>query len=404
MQDHKHKREIFILISQIISALVLGIYLMPKFIIANDPEIIPSLQQVAEPVTLSISPKQGTFYVGDTIQIQILVHTPQQAINAVGVRLVFPQQAVEIIKIGKNDSLCSLFPEEKIDNNSGLVIYSCGLPTPGFTGNHGLVGTFYVKFKKQGFVNLAFREDSQVLANDGFGTNILTRTIGAGFNIIKEETVEEGSDQQEVVAKEVGPIKVISDTHPNQLEWYNKNKVILSWEEAENVLGYSFTLDRASDTEPDPTILYVSKKVEYNSLDNGVWYFHIMGLGESNIEGPVSHFKIQIDTVKPDMLEVSSVNFNEENNEWEIELASNDQLSGIASFEVMTKNGVPVQIDKKATLSSGTFPSDKIQFTVYDYAGNSLSIEYDLPRREPKSLWEEIVYYFYLFLDFLRNL
>lgn len=137
-------------------------------------------------VVLYLSSEKEDYKVGEEIIIKAYVDTGGKAINTVGIRLSYPVKFVVIERVDTTDSFCELFPENNFDNTLGLLTYSCGLPTPGFNDDKGLVGVFYFKTKKTGDFGIDFADKTMVLANDGKGTNVLSKTENMNLSIISD--------------------------------------------------------------------------------------------------------------------------------------------------------------------------------------------------------------------------
>ena len=408
------KKDKLLIYSQFLSALLFAIILIPKLILAIEPQEVKTYVEVEQPVTLSILPVKGTYSVGDTISIQATVHVGNQPINAVSFELLFPNNMVEIVEIDTEGSICTLFPEKNIDNSAGVVKYSCGLPNPGYSDPYGLVGTINIKFKKSGYVNITLGKNSQVLANDGFGTNILNQKIDAGYNIVDNKTIVYAPDEEEIVdkktseiievkeIKELSVIMVKSSTHPDSQKWYSYQNVELNCEEESKGIQYSYILDRKSDTVPDHTQFLNCEEVGYPNLDDGVWYFHIMQNSKQG-SGPVTHFKIQIDTDLPSNLRVVKAFQTENKNEWQLELIADDD-NGILYYEIEFENGIKVKTHNKPKIQIENKYKNEITISAYDLSGNSTSLNYEIPTRENETFWDKIAYVFYSILDFFKNL
>lgn len=125
-------------------------------------------------VALSLVIDDEEVEVGGDMQVDIYVTSKEQAINAVGYEISFDSSLVEVVSTSSEGSICELFTEDIIEGNS--VRYSCGLPNPGFTGEDGLVGSIQLKAVRKGVLEIIFGENTQVLANDGLGTDILDDT------------------------------------------------------------------------------------------------------------------------------------------------------------------------------------------------------------------------------------
>ena len=99
-----------------------------------------------------------------------------EAVNAVSAQVKFNPKLVSVESLSFDRSFCQLFVEEKIDNINGVVSIQCGRPSPGLTGQ-GTVGELRFKSAADS-VNFDFLKSSQVLANDGYGTELLHQVSG----------------------------------------------------------------------------------------------------------------------------------------------------------------------------------------------------------------------------------
>ncbi|MBX4181323.1 cohesin domain-containing protein [Candidatus Parcubacteria bacterium] len=129
--------------------------------------------------TILISPAAGSYSVGQTFSVRIVVSSPTQAVNAVSAVLSFPIDKLQVTSVSKIGSILNLWVEEPAFSNAqGKVSLEGVVPNPGFTGSSGPILTVNFRVIKDGTANLQFSSAS-ILANDGYGTNILkTRGIG----------------------------------------------------------------------------------------------------------------------------------------------------------------------------------------------------------------------------------
>jgi hypothetical protein len=90
----------------------------------------------------------------------------------VSTEISFPTDKLSLETLSKENSFCSFFVEEKIDAATGKIKISCVAPYPGTNKISNVVS---LTFKKLNFgpVDLTLSSDSMVLANDGYGTNVL---------------------------------------------------------------------------------------------------------------------------------------------------------------------------------------------------------------------------------------
>lgn len=180
------KKYICIVLILIISvAILLYIYNRPttsqdslSFKVTN----APNSEKLAAAILL-LTPTTGKFYIGDTISVALLVNTLNQSVNAVEGKITFPSDKLEVISISKEDSIISLWAQEPV-TSSNSIAFSGGLPSPGFIGTAGKIMTILFNVKSEGDAVIGI-EDAQVLANDGFATNILSEIIPTNLSLSK---------------------------------------------------------------------------------------------------------------------------------------------------------------------------------------------------------------------------
>ncbi len=131
---------------------------------------------------LNLSPSSGTYKVGDTITVKILLSTGGESANAVSGSLKFSQDILSLNSVSKSGSLITLWAQEPTYSNSLGTIDMEGVILSGYTGSSGTVATLSFKAKSTGSANIKFNSSS-VLANDGQGTNIISKSGQANFTI-----------------------------------------------------------------------------------------------------------------------------------------------------------------------------------------------------------------------------
>ena len=117
------------------------------------------------------APKEAS--ISGPIKVDLTVDTKDKAVNAVALYLKFPTNRMRALSMDTSNSFCEFFPENKFDNNTGLIKLACGLPTPGFTGV-GSVATLTFEPLSTGSAKLQILPRSAILLNDGKATNILS--------------------------------------------------------------------------------------------------------------------------------------------------------------------------------------------------------------------------------------
>ncbi len=136
------------------------------------------------PTTLGSQNASGTYKIdaSETVsvsspyQVKFIANTDGKAVNAVSLYVAFDPEKLRILNVNTSDSFCQFYPENKFNNTAGTISISCGAPSPGFTGESVIaVVDFYTT--NIGQASLTITDKSQILLNDGKGTNIFSTPI-----------------------------------------------------------------------------------------------------------------------------------------------------------------------------------------------------------------------------------
>jgi hypothetical protein len=312
--------------------------------------------------TLTLNPSSAIWSKSSEQQVAVNVLTGGEAINAAQIDLTYDPTKIQVADIITADSFCApaMFLEKSIDNRSGEVRVACALPSPGFSGQSGNVVTLAVQPIRMGSVVLHFATDTQILANDGLGTDVLRLATDGSYRTINESAL--GNSTSSVL--------VFSPTYPNRARWYNKPKGIFTWIDH---AGYSYrysldnspavaTLMGASTTSAD--------SVSLSGLTDGIHYFHIQPTGDGGA-GVVSDYKVMIDATPPSIPTIkASATTTTEGQILRLEFESQDNESGLESnYYIRFDDGVflPAASPLFISLPAGTHI---ITVRAFDRAGN----------------------------------
>lgn len=109
--------------------------------------------------------------------LDLVVDPNGEEINTVSTEISFPANKLFLKSLSKDDSFCSFFIEENIDNALGKIKITCLDPYPGTAKISNVVSLTFKKINS-GAADLNLSDDSLVLANDGYGTNVLKNLSG----------------------------------------------------------------------------------------------------------------------------------------------------------------------------------------------------------------------------------
>lgn len=137
----------------------------------------------AQAATLSISPSGGNYGAGKIISVRVAVNSGGQSINAVSGQITFSTDTLSLVGLSKSGIVTLWAQDPTYSNVMGTASFQ-GVILNGYTGGNGTVLTLTFKTTAPGIaaINIASGVSS-VLLNDGQGTNVLSSTSGASFNI-----------------------------------------------------------------------------------------------------------------------------------------------------------------------------------------------------------------------------
>ena len=315
--------------------------------------------------TLSFTPDSNTINLLTEQRVRIELNAGGEEINAIQAVIRYDPRRVRVDAILTADSVCEngLFLEKKIDEVRGEVRISCVILPPAFSKDRGSVADLLVVPLRSGMFTLSFDEDTQVLASDGLGTNVLRQSTSASFQVSALKTLS-------MLTPSNSLIPVFSATHSNSERWYKRKKIEFFWPSFIDT-RYAYIFDRSPETIPGVagTIYSTTTHAEFNADADGLFYFH---LRSEDGEKETTHFAVRIDGTPPmpPIIKASETKIHP-GKIVRVEFSGEDEGSGL-------QKNFYVNIDDSVLLP--TLPTLYIPFTevgthsvsarVFDQAGN----------------------------------
>lgn len=118
-------------------------------------------------------------------KVKIIADSDNKDVNAVGLFVSFDPNKLTIMNLDTSQSFCQFYPENKFSNAVGIISIQCGAPNPGFNGESTIaVVTFIAKNVGETFLSIS--DKSQILLNDGKGTDIFIKPLRESIVILNK--------------------------------------------------------------------------------------------------------------------------------------------------------------------------------------------------------------------------
>ena len=243
----------------------------------------------ASGASLYLSPAIGTFYVGETFDVSILLNTDDNIINVVQADLRFSADKLQIVSPTAGRSfVTNWISQPTYSNSAGTASFRGGIANPGIKTSSGLISTITFKITSPGTGYIYFADSSRILLNDGQGTDILEKKARGEYIL--------------TVKPPEGP-QIYSTTHPDPDVWYKNNNSVFSWDRQPGMTDFSFSLDQDPQGVPDNASDTKEAQAGFSDLMDGVWYFHLKAAVRSMSSGlkwgGISHYAVKIDRTSP---------------------------------------------------------------------------------------------------------
>ncbi|HSX48245.1 MAG TPA: hypothetical protein VLF41_01975 [Candidatus Nanoarchaeia archaeon] len=297
-----------------------------------------------------LSPSGGTYNVGDTVRVTLLVNTGGQAINAEQASLSWSGLTYSFLS---QSGSINQFWTEGPSAGGNSASFAGGLSTPGYNGSGGRILQLIFTASAPGTATVNVN-GIHIYANDSSSTDILCCSSGASFNI--------------VTPKPATPLLTVnSGTHPDENKWYQSRKVDLNWFATTKVTGYYIAFDHNPGTDPTESVNGTTQ-TSYDNVDDGVWYFHVKGANESG--GSTVHRRVAIDNVPPADFPIKVDSGGNGTNPTPISTFEATDPAGIDHYEAVIDDGAAFGITSGQPLPKQRPGEHSLLIRAFDGAGN----------------------------------
>lgn len=306
--------------------------------------------------SLSLAPQSGTYTVGSTFTVSVIVSSTE-SLNAISGVVSYPKDKLAVTGISKAGSILNLWVQEpSFSNSDGVASFEGVVLNTGYSGSGGKAVTLTFSVIAPGEASVSF-SSGMALANDGEGSDILEDLRSARYTLQASAPVEAIEPSTEEVAPRVGAAPVIvSSTHRDQESWYSVRTASFAWKNPEGVTATRLLIDEEPLSTPNVVYSEALESKEVRDLEDGVWYFH----AETKVGGSWSesgHYKVQIDTISPTSASITEIARTDATDPVaRFALSAADDGSGIESFAVLIDGGPEVVVPYVADATFATSP------------------------------------------------
>lgn len=356
----------------IVASILLGSLLPPVAVVSAQTSNTVDVQTLIQKATVSFSPKAGSFTQGSPFEVPIMIDTHGKSVNAVELYIQFDPRKLTIVDPVGRQSVVGVWIEPPTYSNSLGTLKLVGTIPGGITTSAGLIAKITFKGIAPGESRVTFLKKSQVLANDGLGSDVATTFGSASYGVVPQPPE--------------GP-RVFSETHPFSEYWYNNHTPVLAWERDEGVSAYSFVVDDKPFTIPDNESDTTEQRVSLPDMQNGVRYFHIKAK-KGSVWGGTTHFMFRLDTIPPADFTPAyeRISSGAVQGRVLVSFFTTDSLSGIDHYEVgvidkaesLEVSPVFVEATSPYQLPVKTSGNVRVLVRAYDAAGNVIDKQLDI--------------------------
>ncbi len=314
------------------------------------------LARAAEPAVRLVGPV-GQIQTGTISPVEVRIDTSGININAVELTLAVVGEGTEVVRLGRESSIMTLWPEPPAID-SAIVRFVGGRPG-GVVAVDALVGTIFVIARQAGPVSLKL----QPLASGFY------RHDGAGTKVDLGET---SVDLQ--VADDLLPrLDLTSTTHQTEKSWGRAGAIDVAWVTRPDE-QFSYRLSKDISQVPDDDLDATVNPLRFAGLDDGIWYFVIKRRMPGEPWSPVYQRRFQLDRTTPEEFRLTQPDPKTVGGNTILTWLALDQMAGIAEYQGLVGEKTIGTVTSPLALKPD-WSGQVIQVVAIDAAGNQRASE-----------------------------
>ncbi|HVZ24340.1 MAG TPA: cohesin domain-containing protein [Vicinamibacterales bacterium] len=339
---------------------------------------------LASAATLSLSPGTGSYAAGKQFTVKLTMDPGSDSVNAADGTVSFDPKVLSVVSVSKDASAFSLWTADPTFSNSdGTISFSGGSPKPISAPGTVLSITFKALSEGTGAVSVS---KASVLAADGKGTDVYADGGTPGSYTVTAAAPDPAPDATDAAAADTGsdaisdtavgppPIApvVSSPTHEKPDSWYATTTAVFTWKAPNDVLQIRTSFSQSDSDSPTQILKDSTSTQTVLATQDGTWYFAIQYKNDGGW-GPVTHMKVNIDTVPPEEFTVALATSTDVP---KLAFQTDDKLAGMDRYEILFGT-TTIGNAKAADVSDGTWAippqaggEEDVTVKAFDKAGN----------------------------------
>ncbi len=277
--------------------------------------------------TIALEPTIKSVKAGELFDLAIRVSPNGESLDTVRVNLRFPADLLQVDHFTLGEQFPRISPGVTVDNSAGTISEG-GFNIDHLVSTSGIFGTVTFMAVKEGAATIAVGDSSHLIANGDeklAGTNLASAAI----------TIANA-------AQTTDALTVLSSTHPNEDAWYSTKDIGFTWNVTDGITIRTFysAFDQQPNTNPTVAVAANTQTFSKTVDADGVWYFHLKGQKPDGTFTEPVHFKVQIDTVVPNVLAPTlDTDQISTKGSTTLRFGTTDELSGVDHYEVSLNQG-----------------------------------------------------------------
>jgi len=341
-----------------------------------------------------LSPANGTYEVGETFQVRVMVNTEGDGVNTGDATITYDSDMLTAVSASGEGSAFNLWVTEPTVSGSSITFAGGG--TKALAGTQP-VATITFRGKKEGVGSVSFSKGTLLAGAgqdvlSGMGEATYTITPKTEAPVVTQPPTQQKTERKTNIPPPEQP-RIDSETHPDESLWYSLSDVEFSWDAPFGVTSLKHGFGTTSTVELTELHEPPTSSWSASGLVDGTYYFRLAYQSRGGWSTTTT-YTLRIDTTPPEPFEATAIGGDLTA---QVRFEATDTLSGIAQYKISIDGERERDVQTNEIVGGGyTITSmdpglHSIAVTAIDNAGNERVATTDVEVTGEKPLDEEEV-------------